>query len=438
MKSRRGLSTVIGAVFFVIIFTTTIAYVTYDMNLLNNFSRAVVVKNQADADVNHEAFAITKLSINNNKFNITVQNSGNIPINMTRLWIQNKTDVSWGTSKYVLNQVVYPGHTLTNIGQSLSLKALTSQGYDINLVTARGNTKEFFVNSVSQQPVSLQLFALPDTGPYNFNTTLLFAITNNMSNNNVLSNILPNMTVTPTGTTATLISGPSPASYPLLPNGDVAYFQWKYKISGPMGGTVKFQPSLFHGYLYNNATKIVTLSDGSLGQNMGVGQGVYIGKTNSNFQFKNVAPGSGIAVSSNATDVIVSAPALTSHFLVGQWDINKTWTGNIGTSFVDVYPSANANGNAIQIDTNGFTKYMYQIIWTKIGTGPQTCQLIDIVTGTNVMTTTSTLVTGMNTGSDTPIPPVLVNSIHNYKWQCKSITAADRPVWLAGRIWLKP
>ena len=50
IKSRRGISTVVGAVFFVIIFTTTISYVTYDMNLLNNFSNAIIAKNQADSD----------------------------------------------------------------------------------------------------------------------------------------------------------------------------------------------------------------------------------------------------------------------------------------------------------------------------------------------------------------------------------------------------
>jgi hypothetical protein len=74
MKSRRGISSVIGAVFFIIIFTTTISYVTYDMNLLNNFSNAIVSKTQADADTNHEQFSVTQATIANNKFNITVQN----------------------------------------------------------------------------------------------------------------------------------------------------------------------------------------------------------------------------------------------------------------------------------------------------------------------------------------------------------------------------
>src|SRR5579863_5137514 len=116
MNSRRGISTVVGAVFFVIIFTTAITFVTYDMNLLNNFTSAFVSKSQSDADANHEQFSISAVKIANNKFNITVQNLGSIPITLDRLWVQNKTDITWGTSKYTINQIVYPGNSLSQIG----------------------------------------------------------------------------------------------------------------------------------------------------------------------------------------------------------------------------------------------------------------------------------------------------------------------------------
>ncbi|MDR3781856.1 MAG: hypothetical protein P4K92_00895 [Candidatus Nitrosotalea sp.] len=139
--NRRGISTVVGAVFFVIIFTTAVTFVTYDMNLINNFTDAFVTKSQSDADTNHEQFSVTKVTVDNNKFNITVQNSGNIPITINRLWVQNKTDITWGTSKYDINQVVYPGNSLTKIGQSIPLYAKSTQGYDLKLVTMRGNVR---------------------------------------------------------------------------------------------------------------------------------------------------------------------------------------------------------------------------------------------------------------------------------------------------------
>jgi hypothetical protein len=133
----------------------------------------------------------------------------------------------------------------------------------------RGNVKEFFVNSASQSPVYLQLFALPSSGPNNFNTTLLLGVTNNMTNGGSLSNIIPNMLVTNvTGFgKATLISGPNPSSYPLLNNGDETFFMWNYKINGTSGYTVNFQASLKNGYLYNSVSQNVVLTSASTSGN---------------------------------------------------------------------------------------------------------------------------------------------------------------------------
>ena len=104
----------------------------------------------------------------------------------------------------------------------------------------RGNVKEFFVNSASQAPVYLQLFALPSTGSNNFIATLLLGVTNNMTNGGALTNIVPNMVVSNvTGVgKATLISGPTPSSYPILNNGAETFFQWNYNINGSNGYTV--------------------------------------------------------------------------------------------------------------------------------------------------------------------------------------------------------
>ncbi len=260
--SRRGISTVVGAVFFIIIFTTAVTFVTYDMNLLNNFTDAFVTKSQSDADTNHEDFSITKVAVDNNKFNITIQNSGNMPITINRLWIQDKSNVALGVSKYDVNQIVYPGNSLTKVGQNIPLYINSTHGYDLKLVTMRGNVKEFFANSASQAPVYLQLFALTNSGPNNFNTTLLLGVTNNMTNGGALSNIQANMVVknlTGFGKT-TLISGPTPTSYPLLNSGDLTFFKWDYKINGTSGYKVNFQASLKNGYLYNNASQNVVVN----------------------------------------------------------------------------------------------------------------------------------------------------------------------------------
>ena len=259
MKSRRGLSTVVGIVFFIIVFAGVATYVTYSMNQLDKFGQTIIEKGQEDRNRDREQFEIAAVSRDNNKFNITIQNTGELPFNITRLWIQNKTDPSWGTQKFDISESVSPGQTLIKVGQDLQLAALDTQGYGIRLVTERGNAKEFFVNSVSQEPVYLQLFVLPSNVPSGFNTTLLFAVTNNMSNNGALTNFVPQLVVTPQGASYNLMSGPEPAIYPLLKNGDTAYFQWIYKISGIAGQGVKFEASLDNGYLENSVSRKVAV-----------------------------------------------------------------------------------------------------------------------------------------------------------------------------------
>src|SRR5438445_7371596 len=230
------------------------------MNQIDKIGQTIITKSQDDRNRDHEAFEITSVTRDNNKFNITVQNTGQLPLNITRLWIQNKTDPTWTTTKFSINQAVAPGQTLTKVGQNLKLAALSTQAYDISLVTDRGNTKEFLVNSASQKPIILQLFVLPEKVPTGFTTTLLFAVTNNMSNNGVLTNLLLNLLVVPQGATATRLSGPEPTIYPLLAKGNTAYFKYSYTVTGNSGQGINFTASLQNGYLGNSVSRNVTIN----------------------------------------------------------------------------------------------------------------------------------------------------------------------------------
>lgn len=264
MKSRRGLSTVVGAVFAIIALATVMTYIAYSMNTLQQFNQEVMTKNTEIIDKSKEEFSIVKAQTTaDSKFNITVQNSGNLPINITRLYIENKTNPNWGTYKYDVNVPVSPGNTATNIGQNLNLYALNTQGYGIKMTTARGNAQEVLINSPSQAPLYMQLYALPDTLPGQFTTTIILAVTNNMSNKNILLNIAPNDPLDEISGNAvsTKLSGPDPQNYESLANGDTAYFKWIYRMNGAGGETKTFSASLVNGYPGNTATAAVTLSD---------------------------------------------------------------------------------------------------------------------------------------------------------------------------------
>jgi len=274
MKSRRGLSSVVGAVFAVIDLSTTIGYVTYSMNVLDKYNQSILATNANAVDRSKEQIQISHISIDSNKFNITASNTGSIPIHLTRFWITNTTDVG-KVFRYDIDYNLAPGQSQIKIGQSLPIYAKSNQAYDLKLITDRGNIKEFNVNSVGSVPLNIQLLALPPTVASGFKTELVMAVTNNGTS--TLTNLVPVLTQNGSPT-ATCTPDPisSPSIYDTLPPGNTAIFSWAVKITGTTDGqTCKFGAQLQNGYNNNfgNVTiteNYVSLTSTSYAQNAGL------------------------------------------------------------------------------------------------------------------------------------------------------------------------
>ncbi len=268
MKYRRGLSSVIGMIFLVVVLSSVLGYFTYGIHLVEQVNDQVITKGIESVDKSRESFEITNVRIDAGKFNLTVQNTGEIPIKLTRFWINNVTDDSWPLQNFTINTIATPKQIITNIGQDTSLYALDSQAYSIKLITQRGNSKEISINSPNQERLDLRLIALPETIPDKFRTTLLLTVTNNMTNQNTLLNIKPIMN-TPEGTgtmVETLITPMFPNQISNLRQGDTANFVWIYEISGDIGNSVTFTASLENGYPGNSASAVVSVNDVLLSQ----------------------------------------------------------------------------------------------------------------------------------------------------------------------------
>ena len=272
MKYRRGLSSIIGMIFLVVILSSVIGYFTYAINLVEQVNDQVIMKSIESVDKSRESFEIGNIRIDDGKFNFTIQNTGELPINFTRLWVTNVTDNSWPLQNFTINKIATPRQIISNIGQDISLFALDSQAYSMKLVTHRGNSKEISINSPSQEKLDLRLIALPETVPDKFRTTLLLTVTNNMTNQNTLLNIKPIMGIPQvTGSAVeTLITSVTPNDISNLRKGDVVSFIWVYEISGLIGDSVIFTASLENGYPGNSASATIFVNDILLSQQSNV------------------------------------------------------------------------------------------------------------------------------------------------------------------------
>ena len=262
MKSRKGLSSIVGTVFAIIALSTTVGYITYSMNVLDKYNQSILVTNANALDRNKEQIQVTRVTIDNNKFNITASNTGNLPVHLTRFWVTNTTDVN-KVFRYNIDYNLNPDQSQIKIGQSLPIYAKTDQAYDLKLITDRGNVNEFTVNSAGTAPLNIQLLALPATVPSDFTTELVMIVTNNQSS--VLTNLVPQIskwTSNPLPSTATCTPSAvaSPSSVSTLSPGGTAVFKWDLKMTGTDGKICTYVASLQNGFPGNTASATATIN----------------------------------------------------------------------------------------------------------------------------------------------------------------------------------
>jgi len=224
------------------------------MDLIDNFAESIGSKQSRDYERQTEEFEVVKVGIANNKFNFTLQNTGNIPLNVTRLWVKNTTDSTWPFSKFDLNTVIAPGATVTNVTQNIGLISLNTESYYMKLVTERGNSQKLYLNTVGE-PMYLQLRATPSTVPTSFTSSILIEVIN--TGTNQLLNLRPEIDSTIlscAACTATLVSGPNPPILDSLDPGDFATFEYEYSFTGEDNDQVTFTGSLVNGMDEDTAT----------------------------------------------------------------------------------------------------------------------------------------------------------------------------------------
>lgn len=229
MRHRRGLSTVVGAVFFVIATTTVITYVSYSMNSIDNFSQSVIVSESENIDRGREEIEISQATIVGGKFNMTVTNTGSLPVHLTRLWVTNQDGVTYD-KKADLDIRINPGNEQYNIGQNTTISADPTASYILKAVTERGNISTFQVSpNVSTQ---IQLITPAEVQPGE-EFRVISLITNNSTQPNNIANLVPTLT---NNATLTAINGPFPSNISTLPQGNTAAFTWTYAAPETFGG----------------------------------------------------------------------------------------------------------------------------------------------------------------------------------------------------------
>ncbi len=257
-------------IFLVIVLSSVIGYFTYAINLIERVNDEVITKGVQSIDKSKETIEIINVEINDGKFDLTIKNTGQLPINFTRLWVNNVTDSSWPLQNFTLNEVSSPGQILHDVGQNIDLYALESESYNLRLVTGRGNLFDVQLTSPQNDSLEMNLFSTPKSVLTGQDVTIWFGVTNNVTGGSVLQLVTPQIEDPPdvTGTaTATYKEGPTPSSKESLSHGDTAFFKWVYTVTGDDSDAVTFNATVNdakQGNFISEQVNIVILDDDSL------------------------------------------------------------------------------------------------------------------------------------------------------------------------------
>ncbi len=280
-KQKKGISTIIAAIFMVAMLVVGLNVMTYVSNSQNNFAQVQAQKNQKATERISEQLQFTGVTVKNYLFNITLYNTGSLPVHLVRMWVTNNTAPNWHQSWDLTSNNYYlnPRNSTRNIGQSLTptlfncISCVTKPTYTFGFVTERGTIATYKLAGGSDAQLYVRLIASPPTVIPGQNVTITMLVENNSTLSDAVLNIAPNaLIVTPSG--STLKTGPVPASDPSILKGASRSYTWTYNLSGNDGTTFYFTGSLANSQS-NTASasatlQVVSISSSSWSQAAGV------------------------------------------------------------------------------------------------------------------------------------------------------------------------
>ncbi len=140
IRNKRGMSSVIGAIFAGIIFLAGFSFIMWQATQYDNQAQVVAERNRLDIDRKNEQIAITNASIQSDHLMFSVMNEGAVTARIVDIWITEYTDITATAHQGPIasNVSVNPGST-TEPFMVFPPSLDPNKNYVIKAVTERGN-----------------------------------------------------------------------------------------------------------------------------------------------------------------------------------------------------------------------------------------------------------------------------------------------------------
>lgn len=256
-QKRKGISSVVGAVFMILVMVGALNVMIWTMQQQNSVTETIIEKANSNLNKLNEDIDISNVRVDSDKLNMTVTNAGGAAATIKSIYIVNETANE--QYRYDLDLVVDGRESLKDVGQTLPLVVQDDTRYSVRLITESGNTVTTSLTPLSSVALPMQLYIIPPTVTPGENVTILFAVTNNLTDSSLGKSITPTLSNTMTCTAGpscqlTLYSAPLPSSV-FLTSGNTMLFKWVYKVTAPDETYVTFTASLVGAKPGNQVTE---------------------------------------------------------------------------------------------------------------------------------------------------------------------------------------
>jgi len=162
VQNKRGVSTVIGAVFFVLVLLGGFSMIIWEITEYDNYMQVVNERDQLEREKQNEIIEIASVYVIGDSLNISVVNNGAVAAHLVDLWVTeyvDETTVNWH-DLFQIDYYVNSGNIISGIGQDIETLVVDSEfTYVVKVVTERGNIA-IGTSQVQESPPPVHAFGV--------------------------------------------------------------------------------------------------------------------------------------------------------------------------------------------------------------------------------------------------------------------------------------
>ncbi|MBI2111240.1 MAG: hypothetical protein HYT44_02440, partial [Nitrosarchaeum sp.] len=141
-NSRRGISSVVGALIFTVLMIAGFSAMSLALDSQSDIVNTQRVVSDAELKKQQEQFGIAVFTDANNILNVSVDNKGQNPVEISRVWIINKTLATQPATPFSVNSndAFVPTGFTSNV-LSNQLLYMMPDTYDVKVISTLGTVK---------------------------------------------------------------------------------------------------------------------------------------------------------------------------------------------------------------------------------------------------------------------------------------------------------